>query len=151
MMKRSRNVLTVLSAVVFALSLMLAVRSCFRTDQAGAFIGRGRLWLVTVDAQLAVVWDPSAAPPLATLSPSFESHDAAKLRPVLDTVWPRMTGIRALGIGWNVRESMDERLILPLWLVPLLSAILPIRWWQARQRDGRRGFIVETVTHATET
>ncbi|HEV2294169.1 MAG TPA: hypothetical protein VGR35_09950 [Tepidisphaeraceae bacterium] len=34
-------------------------------------------------------------------------------------------------------------MILPLWRLPLLTAIGPVRWWRKRRRDGGRGFAVE--------
>ena len=147
MPKRVVNGLTVLSAAVCLLSLILVARSCFRADQAGFAAGRARLWFSAIDAQLIVAWDPSAVFPASFVVPAlFDSYDAARLRPAFDTVWPRMTGIRALGIGWNLSAAMDERAILPLWLVPLLTAILPVRWWRARRRDAGRGFSVEGLS-----
>ena len=137
MPKRVANVLTLLCAVVCVTSALWVVRSRFRVDQAGLTIGQGRLWLTVIDAQVIVAWDSSAL-----LPPSFDSFDAARLRPAADSVWPRMRGIRALGIGWNTTGAMDERLILPLWLLALLTAIPPVRWWRARRRASGAGFEV---------
>ena len=76
--------------------------------------------------------------------PSFVQFplDAARLRPAVDNVWRRLRGIRALGVGWNMTGVQDEWLILPLWLLPLLTAIPPARWWRARRRASGTGFAV---------
>jgi hypothetical protein len=34
-------------------------------------------------------------------------------------------------------------IVLPLWLLPILTAILPVRWWLIRRRRGGREFPVE--------
>ena len=146
MRKRIANVLGLLCAVVCVTSALWVVRSCFSSDQAGVSIGQGRLWLATIDAQLIVAWDPSAV-----LPPSFDSVDAAGLRPALDTVWSGLRGIRALGIGWNLTGLQDERLILPLWLLPLLTAIPSVRWWHARRRASGAGFDVLAPSPPTRT
>jgi hypothetical protein len=121
MLQRIRTALVLLSAVVCIGSAFLAVRSCFRSDQAGLTVRQSRLWLTVLDAQLIIALDPAVV-----LPPSFDTYDAAKVRPAADTVWPNMTGIRPLGIGWNMTGTQDERLILPLWLLPLLTAIPPV-------------------------
>jgi hypothetical protein len=36
----------------------------------------------------------------------------------------------------------DDWLILPLWLLPLLTAIPPARWWRARRRASWTAFAV---------
>ena len=143
MPRRLTNGLTLLSAVVCVGSLLLLGRSWFRSDQVGVSIGQGRLWLTVIEAQIIVAWDPSAV-----LPPSFESYDAARMRPARDWVWRRsLTGIRALGVGWNLTGSQDERLILPLWLLPLLTAIAPVRWLLRRNNAGR-GFPIAGTTES---
>ena len=142
MPKRVANALTLICAVVSVTAALWAVRSYFRADQAGLSVGQGRLWLTVIDAQIIAGWDPSVGLPPASLPPSFDSFDAARLRPAVDSVWPRLRGIRALGIGWNTTGALDERLILPLWLLALLTAIPPVRWWRARRRASGAGFEV---------
>lgn len=139
MLERVRSALALMCVVVCVGSAAWMARSCFRSDQAGLSVGQGRLWLTTIDAKLVIAWDPSAI-----LPPSFDTYDTASLRLALDTVWSNMSGIRALGIGWNMTGSQDERLILPLWLLPLLTAIPSVQWWRrARARQAVRGFSVE--------
>src|SRR5688500_6676803 len=137
MPKRVANVLTLFCAVVCVTAALWVVRSYFRADQAGISIGQGRLWLSVIDAQIVAGWDPSAV-----LPPSVDSLDAARLRPVLDAVWRRLRGIRALGVGWSMTGVQDEWGVLPLWLIPLLTAIPPVRWWRARRRASGAGFAV---------
>ncbi|HEV2295479.1 MAG TPA: hypothetical protein VGR35_16640 [Tepidisphaeraceae bacterium] len=56
--------------------------------------------------------------------------------------WGGMRGSRWLGIGWG-GVSEQKLLILPLWLLPLLTAIAPVRWLLKRRRERGRGFAVE--------
>ena len=138
MLNRARSALALLSAVVCVGSALLVGRSFFRTDQAGISIGPGRLWLGAIDAQLVVAWDPSAVLPA-----SFISRNASDMRPALDALWGGLSGVRPLGVGWNLTGAIDERAVLPLWLVPLLAAVAPVRWWRKRRRYAGRGFVVE--------
>jgi hypothetical protein len=144
MLQRARNALTLLSAAVCVIAAIWVGRSYFRMDQVGVSIGQGRLWLTTLDAQVIIAWDAPNAP----VRPFFQSYDASKMRPAAALLWSRLRGIRALGVGWNLSGTQDERLVLPLWLLALLTAIPPVRWWRARRRCETRGFAVETVAQA---
>src|SRR5688500_18404303 len=64
----------------------------------------------------------------------YFSRSAREVRPQLDRLWrSEARGIRPLGLGWGTANSLTY-LILPLWLLPLLTAIPPVRWWRARRR-----------------
>ena len=137
MPKRIANGLTLLSAVVCVGSAMLVGRSLFQADEFFVPLGQeGGLWMGTLDGQLMLGSDPS------TFNFEHLSFPAWEGRRELDDSWRELTGIRWIGIGWG---KLRDRafLILPLWLVPLLTAIPPVRWWRARRRNVTRGFAVE--------
>ena len=139
MPKRLANGLTLLSAVVCVLSAMLVGRSVFRMDSVFLPLGRERGGSIHVmDGRLFVARFPHGA------DYDYESRTTAEVRPTLNWVWASRPGIPWLGIGWHGPDTYGYRyLVLPLWLLPLLTAIPPVRWWRARRREGGRGFAVE--------
>jgi hypothetical protein len=137
MPRRIANGLTLLSAVVCAGSAMLVGRSWFRVDMVNVPI---RLRAVTVDGQLLLMHGPY-------LRASYETGHAAWIRPHVDDVWGDLRGVRWLGVGWGT--SGVKVLILPFWLLPLLTAIPPVRWWRARRRKGGQGFAIDGADYGS--
>jgi hypothetical protein len=151
MPRRLLHVLTILSAVICVGSLLLVVRSFIRMDTVGfptgttsacgvfSLDGQVNLWHERDDDGGSYAFFHSSKP--ASVSRRFFS----------DELWSgdsRITGIRWLGIGWgNVDGS--KFLVLPLWLLPLLTAILPVRWWRGRRLHTRGFTVVETPAEKT--
>ena len=140
MWRRAMHALTLMSALVCAGSLLLVGRSFFKGDQLWSPLGqKSSGWVQTSDGYLFVVYIPQ------------NTGEGFQYLPV------EPDGLRALGESWgNYRGvpwviawddgawSWGQRLvILPLWLVPVLTAIPLVRWWwRARRRRGARGFAV---------
>ena len=120
MPKRLANGLTLLSAAVCLGSAMLVGRSMFAEDVMTLY--SARLEAATINGQIVVKEDRY---PWAFPDPVLSGMEEA---------W--------LGIGWGTC-ARGKYVILPLWLLPLLTAIPPVRWWRARRREGGRGFAVE--------
>jgi len=141
MPKRAANGLTLLSAVVCAGSLLLVGRSFFRCDSLSISAVKETVSSVgTIDGQLWLLHGP------AYRFTFYSSQPVAAVRAGVSMTWGYLRGFPRLGIGWG---SMFEwkYLILPLWLLPVLTAIPPARWWRARRRGGR-GFPVESAAPA---
>jgi hypothetical protein len=136
MRRRVVNVLVLVSAVVCVLSLMLVGRSVFRSDQLAVPIGQNNtFWAATIDGQL-VLWHVSG------YLLEYFSTSTAEERPDVDNLWKGLTGIRWLGIGWGSPFGWKV-VVLPLWVVPIVTAVLPVWWWRVRRRAGGRGFAVK--------
>jgi hypothetical protein len=141
MPKRLLHVLTFASAVVCAGSFLLVVRSFFRVDVVeaitngypSAFAG-----VATVNGQFCLASSP-AIPLDQSYQWNYEVERAATIRPRLDEYWSNMWGVRWVGIGCGT--SPYRILVLPLWIVPILTAIPPARWWRLH-RLRTRGFAV---------
>ena len=99
----------------------------------------------TVDGQLLLLWAPG--PKSFEFGYDYDGESARSFRPGLDQIWAGVRGIRWLAIGWGTsRIGLNATIvILPLWLVPILAAIPPVRWWRARRREGGRGFAVDAA------
>jgi hypothetical protein len=137
MRRRVVNVLAGVSAVVCVLSLGVVGRSFFWSDALWVPIGQNNACGAgTFDGQVMLGHAPH--------SRRFEyfSESASEGGPALNVLWRDMTGIRWLGIGWGTPLGYTI-LILPLWVVPIVSAVLPVWWWRVRRRAGGRGFEVE--------
>ncbi|HEV2293203.1 MAG TPA: hypothetical protein VGR35_05065 [Tepidisphaeraceae bacterium] len=140
MPRRLANGLTLLSAVVCVGSAMLVGRSFWRVDTVTVPVGRttqgaiaaaeGQLWLIGVRARTSFSYE--------------ELEYTPSLRSEIGSIWGELHGIRWLGSGYG-RYGGTTYLILPLWLLPLLTAIPPVWWWRKRRRDGGRGFAVQAV------
>ena len=138
MPKRIANGLTLLSAVVCVGSAMLVGRSWFRMDGLAIPTSEeGCVVFASCDAQL-VVWNVPLPQP-----PGFSTAPVGIFRYTLEGIWGRLAGVRWLGVGAGAIGAQTF-VILPLWLLPLLTAIPPVRWRRARCREGGRGFAVET-------
>jgi hypothetical protein len=137
MPKRPLHILSLISAVVCVLSLMLVVRSFSVADWVHVPTGqRSACGAGSVNGILMLSYIPSARfhghPVDRAESPLIEyaQEHAATMRPWSAELWEELIGVRWFGIGWgNTRGAYI--LILPLWLVPLLTAVLPVRWWGA--------------------
>jgi hypothetical protein len=137
MRRRVVNVLSLVSSVVCVLSLSVVGRSFFRADmvvvpmgQESAFLAHtfeGKVVLGNVDLRLDL---------------EYISGTTAEVRPNYDLMWEQVTGIRWLGVGWGGSVGFINYmlLILPLWVVPIVTAIPPVWWWRVRRRAGGRGF-----------
>jgi hypothetical protein len=136
MPRRPLHVLSLVSAVVCVLSLVVVGRSFVRSDVVFVPIGHdSTCYFVSVHGQMAL------AHVRAYRDFKYASVDTANVRPAIDRVWQNLAGIRWLGIGWGYRM-----VVLPLWLVPVVTAVLPVRWWVIRRRaGGGRGFAVEVA------
>ncbi|HEV2296468.1 MAG TPA: hypothetical protein VGR35_21670 [Tepidisphaeraceae bacterium] len=128
--------LTLLSAVVCVLSLMLVVRSTVRGDMLELRLSSTTtVGAVTLDGQ-ALLWRGRYS---SNPRSFYNSQDAASLRPRQDEIWDAVSGIPWLGVGWGI-AAPHYVVILPLWLLPLLTAIAPVRWWRRRRGERGRGF-----------
>jgi hypothetical protein len=157
MSRRPLHVLSLVSAVVCVLSLGLVGRSFFRMDQVRFPIAgneqsyfpddydadqRKRHFLCigsTMDGRMTLEFIP------AYRSWGYASARTGEVRPLINRSFGQhMTGIRWLGIGWGTTIEGISFVLLPLWLVPVVTAVLPVRWWVIRRRaGGGRGFAVE--------
>ncbi|HEV2295258.1 MAG TPA: hypothetical protein VGR35_15505 [Tepidisphaeraceae bacterium] len=142
MPSRLANGLTLLSAVVCVGSAMWVGRSMFVADIVGLPVEKNNGCLgVTIHAQMWLVLDWS------TREFFYSSRRAAELGADEEEIWSAAWGIQWLGLGWG-SIGKQTFLILPLWLLPLLTAIAPVWWWRKRRRDGGRGFPVEGAAPA---
>ena len=133
MPKRIANGLTLLSAVMCVGSAMLVGRSWLRADSVYVPIGQASVGVaITVDGTVMLLH-----------ATSFRAFGFGYASETYDGLWQRLTGIRWLGFGWGSLPVGITVLVLPLWLLPLLTAIPPVRWYRARRREGGRGFAVE--------
>jgi hypothetical protein len=139
MPKRIANGLTLLSAVVCVRSALLVGRSWFRVDLVGTPLGQGHGGAYTLDGRL-FLWQSRRVPEFFHY---YHSESAERLRYGLSTSWREIARVPWLSLGWHNGEP--RCLVLPLWLLPLLTAIPPVRWWRARRREGGRGFAVDGV------
>jgi hypothetical protein len=137
MPKRIANGLTLLSAVVCVGSALLVGRSWFRFDSVIVPIGGENVfWAATCQGQMLLSHFQDPAASLEHISDELPPRDE------VDRLWRDLRGVRWAGIGWGSYKG-EKVLILPLWLLPLLTAIPPVRWYRARRRAGGRGFAVE--------
>ncbi len=145
MPRRVANALTLLSAVVCVGSLLLLVgRSFFLADTATVRIattGAGAA-VFTGDGHLGLACGPFAR------NFGHHSRSVSGWRQAYQATWTGVSGIKWLGIGW-VMGPRGALLILPLWLLPLLTTIPPVRWWRARRRGVGRGFAVMSAGDAS--
>ena len=143
MPKRATNALTLLSVVVCVGSAMLVGRSFFRVDALTVPMGQQNSGgASTVNGTLMLSHGPLPQ------QFRFWSPPIAASREVHDVIWRRLGGVRWLGIGWGsigYPPHSQQFIILPLWLLPLLTAIGPVRWWRKRRRGGGRGFSVDAA------
>ena len=137
MPKRLANGLTLLSAVVCVGSAMLVGRSFFWADSLW-IVGHVQIGITTIDG-LGFVSARGRPAHKGTWLFRFDKKDSGMLRPEVDRVWLRMQGVRWLRLGF---DAPSHEILLPLWPLPLLTAIPPVRWWRARWREGGRGFAV---------
>jgi hypothetical protein len=138
MRRRVMNLLTLVSAVVCVGSALLVGRSFWWADILRVPTGEASGWVLgTVDARLEVsyVEFPLKLEYLSVRSIFIVANQ--------DQYWKQLTGVRWLRLGWGSPVGVVTVLILPLWLAPILTAILPVRWWVRRRREGGRGFEVE--------
>jgi hypothetical protein len=140
MPKRARNALTLLSAVVCVLSLGFMVRSFFRLDHAGMSISRLDAYITTHNGLLTLAGGQHVA--LHPVGPYYKSMESAWAPGFRGPLWKDLITLR---LDWG-REDGDTVLVLPLWLLPLLTAIPLVRWWRARRRNVGAGFAVLPVT-----
>jgi len=134
MPKRIANGLTLLSAVVCVGSALLVGRSFFLSDVLEVSVWKSRGCRAVAIGGILVLDDMPYSPGLR-----YRTRSAARIGKQHDALWRSSEGIRWLSLGWRA----GEWLILPLWLLSLLTAIPPVRWWRARRRGGGRGFAVE--------
>jgi hypothetical protein len=138
MRRRVVNVLAVVSAVVCVLSLSLVGRSlCCRSDAVWIGIGGWTYYVRTSDGQL--VAHRSANTAFSRFGYNSVRH-AGTLSSFMMT-WEEVNGIQGI-VNWGTARGMPI-IILPLWVVPIVSAVLPVWWWRVRRRAGWRGFAVE--------
>ena len=139
MPKRIANGLTLLSAVVCGGSLLLLGWSLFRYETLTLPIGPDTsVGIGAIDAQL-LLWHGRGSGGLHRYSLSADSA-----RPGLDLLWRALKGIRGLHIGWG-SYAMHRVLVVPLWLIPVLTAVVPVRWWRAHRARRARGFPLEAA------
>jgi hypothetical protein len=145
MRQRLWNSLTLLSAVVCVPSLLLVGRSVVRYDWVGMPLGQNYVAAFSTDAQLWLTCVPKTLhlPFGKDYELEYRSFSAADARSELADSRQSMSGLPRLGIGWGTRGSSLRIVLLPLWLLPLLTAIPPVLWWRRRRRaGGGRGFEV---------
>jgi hypothetical protein len=147
MRNRPLHVLSLVSAVVCVLSLGLVGRSFYRADVMVAPI-----W----QASEHVVFALDGKVVLTQVSRTYDRWTCFSVHPsgyreLVESFWRKVAGIRWLGIGWGGTAGWWNILILPLWLVPVVTAVLPVRWWviRRRARAWRRGFAVEVAVESS--
>ena len=139
MRRRVMKILTLVSAIICVGSLLLVGRSFVVFDFVGAPFGQRDLCGAgTIDGQLILLHERRP------VQFYYFNQSARSQRREMEPVWQNLNGVRWLGVGWGSAFGEDF-LILPLWLVPMVTAILPVRWWVRRRREGRRGFEVQAV------
>jgi hypothetical protein len=151
MPRRPLHVLTLASAVICVGSLILVGRTFFRADRVIIKTGQGVSWAEALDGQLLLedYRYNYPTPPLA-----FTAYDATSRRRMLRARWVggEIKGVRWIGFGFDVTSNPAMKvLVLPLWPVPILTAILPIKWWRQRRfRSELGGFaVVESPAEQT--
>jgi hypothetical protein len=137
MRQRLWNGLTLLSAVICLGSLLWVGRSVVLCDWVDVPLGQSCSVVArSIDAQLWLGYAPFP------VDLNYGSDSAADARPAFATVRQDLSGLPWLGIGWRI-DGPWKYLVLPLWLLPLVTAILPVRWFLRRRRPGEgRGFEV---------
>jgi len=141
---RPLRFLTLASAVICSGSLLLVVRSVFRADVIEATTNGypyASAGMATVNGQFWLLWSP-VLPFDRPYTWRYDVERAATVRPRLNQHWSKVWGIRWVGIGCGM--SPYRILILPLWILPVLTAIPPARWWHMRRR-ATRGFPINEV------
>jgi hypothetical protein len=134
MRRRVVKIVTLVSAIICVGSLLLVGRSFVRVDVVGGPLGQSSSGGITSIEGELVLWYDVYHQPFG-----YFSATPGELRHIQYLLWADIQGIRWLSVGWGV--SGGERvLVLPLWLMPIVTAILPVRWWVRRRREGRRGF-----------
>src|SRR5262245_32799279 len=134
MSRRTLHVLTLASAVICVASLVLVARSVFRVDVIEAltsgypYAGGG---MATVNGQCWLVWHFGSRPLDNRYHLNYQTERTPAIRPRLDQLWSQAWGVRWLGVGAGT--SPQRVLILPLWLVPIVTAILPLKRWRRRR------------------
>jgi hypothetical protein len=142
MRKRLWNGLALLSAVVCVVSLLLVGRSVVRHDSVGMPLGQNYVTAFSIDAQLWLQFWLAYVPFREAYELNYDSGSAADVRPALADRRQVMSGLPWLGLGWG-SDGWGKYLLLPLWLLPLVTAIPPVLWWRRRRRaGGGRGFEV---------
>ena len=153
MPKRIANALTLLSAVVCVGSALLVAGSWLWVNAVTIPLegGRSAIGAYAIDGRLHLWHNRIGLRRFQRLGAYFQfSHQtasAAQLRLGQGQSWREMARVRWLSIGWYITGG-PKMVVLPLWLLPLLTAIAPVRWWRARQRRGGRGFPVESAAPA---
>jgi len=130
-----RRVFAIVSGVSLGLAIVLAVAwmwSCWSSCeqewdhvdheaelvlQTRLYLTRGRIWWRQTRDELRL--------PIPTTEGSFYSSST----PPLKLRWP--FDRRIAGVGWHFKSSgkeWDRVIVLPLWVLVLLSLILPARW-----------------------
>src|SRR5690349_1709149 len=124
MPKRMLHVLTLASAVICLGSLVWVGRSLARLDDATFSFAGGTIYnAYTIDGRLVVTRRNLITPRYF----AYRSDPASLYRQGLRMSWEETPG---LGIRWE-RFSRDGFFLgLPLWLLPIVCAIPPVRWWR---------------------
>ena len=139
MPRRIANGLTLLSAVVCLGSALLVGRSFVWHDEISVPLNESsHVEVLICEGLLFLARSPD--------SNSF-SHISARTTPGIRTLIYDVVG-RANGVPWVFGWGyvhVPNTVLLPLWLLPVLTAIPPVRWWRARRREGGRGFAVESA------
>ena len=126
-----------LSAVVCVGSAMLVGRSFFRVDRLTFPVAdESNGWAATVSGYVLAVFNDR--PPRGAFK--YDTFGVDVFYHVRDWFEDR-SGVPWL-VAWDTR-GWAVMLVLPLWLLPLLTAIPPVRWYRARRRERGRGFAVE--------
>ncbi|MDQ3441335.1 MAG: hypothetical protein M3478_13400 [Planctomycetota bacterium] len=146
MPRRMANVLTLVSAVVCVGSAMVVGRSFFREDQVYSSNAQNHVVAQTTCGQLFLRHHhPTFASKTPWWSWSVSHRRVVSRRDLvdLDFLWGKFPGVRWV-ICWGSFGAWERFrfVILPLWLLPLLTAIAPARWWWKRREHRRRGFPV---------
>jgi hypothetical protein len=138
MPRRLLYVLTFASAVICVLSLGLVVRSFFRLDAVVIPVGESVVGAFTIDARLCL-WK-RAHPGRDFFFYPYPRSAFINYGTYRD--WDAAKRARWLNLGWNF-TTIEKNVFLPLWLVPIVSAILPVRWWRRHRSHSRtRAFAV---------
>jgi hypothetical protein len=141
MAKRPLNVLTLISAMMCVATAGVVGRSFVRMDVVHVPIGKSSSAEVqTIDGRFRAIYPTKIQ---RRLFRHF-TYETAQYRRHVAGWAEKSSGLPKVGIAWARSASGAAIILLPLWLLALLTAILPLRWlllgW-ARRRGGR-GFAV---------
>ena len=161
----AKNILTVLSLLIFVGSVTLWVRSYFVSEMVWweglrtatqtlsyhAVSGRGTVGILRVRYErLALSHRPAPGWSYIRADEPRGVHVVSLPDSRLRVEWGPFQLLSGVRTGPRGQWSSEQWLVLPLWLF-LPAAIPPVLWWFRRRPRNARGFSVETTSVAAES